>query len=123
MAHILLIEDDAQFRVMMALMLVKDGHQIATANNGLEGLLHYFQNWPNLVITDILMPEKSGLEIIAEIRKQSPHIPIIAISGGSKDINKESCLSAAEKIGADQVLTKPFSLDEMRKAINYVLGK
>jgi len=123
MPHILLIEDDAQFRTMIAMMLLHEGHQVATSNDGAEGLQYYFQNWPDLIISDILMPRKDGLAVITAIRENNPYTPIIAMSGGNKDSTKESCVSQAKLLGANCILIKPFQLAELRKAINDVLEK
>ncbi|CAK0766529.1 hypothetical protein CCP3SC15_340012 [Gammaproteobacteria bacterium] len=122
MALILLIEDDTQFRTMLEQMLGQDGHQVTTAANGIEGLECYRQQRPALIITDILMPKKDGIEVIMEIKRQTPDVRIIAISGGRRSITPEFNLESATLMGVNAVLAKPFSRADLQKAIRHALA-
>lgn len=106
MGKILVIEDDELMREMLVEMLVRDGHDVAAAANGVEGLERIKNETYELVVTDIVMPEKEGLETILAIR-QSQNTPIIAISGGGRNLPM-NYLKAAEKFGADFAFTKPI---------------
>ena len=82
MARILVIDDDDRIRGMVLEMLSESGHEVGEASNGQEGLDQFRQTPTDLVITDILMPEKDGLEIIQILKKENPEVKIIAVSGG-----------------------------------------
>jgi DNA-binding response OmpR family regulator len=114
--NILIIEDDAQLRRLLKSMLERDGHMTLTAENGNEGVMIAHDTKPDIVITDILMPEKEGLETIVEIRREYPDVKIIAMSGGGtySDI---SFLDVAKRLGAQKTLSKPFTPDDLRKTI------
>ncbi|MBF0612897.1 MAG: response regulator [Magnetococcales bacterium] len=122
MAKILLIEDDSQVRETLQLMLEKKQHQVTPAANGVEGLEMLNTFLPDVVITDILMPEKEGLEVIRELRITHPVLPVIAISGGGMSMGPELCLRIAKQLGAQLVLMKPFTLQELNSAIEKVLS-
>lgn len=82
MANILIVEDDVQVAKLFRDMLSRAAHQVVVAGNGVEALKVIDQHLPDLVITDIFMPEKDGLELIREIKSHSTQLKIIAISGG-----------------------------------------
>jgi CheY-like chemotaxis protein len=121
MAHILLIEDDDGVRVMLRDTLVHYGHEVTEARNGREGLELYFQIKPDLLITDIVMPEKEGLELLMELRKRHQHAKVIAISGGGQK-QRADYLQMARLMGAAQVLAKPFGNEALRAAVADVLA-
>ena len=122
MTHILVIEDDEQFREMLVQMLTADNHRVTVARDGEEGLRLAAQAKPELIITDILMPKKDGIETIMELAKQGAGVPIIAISGGRRSISAEFNLESASLMGVKATLAKPFTRDELRKAIGQALG-
>jgi len=121
MAHILLIDDDEQFRLMLKQMLSGDGHRVSEASDGTDGLQAAAASRPDLVITDILMPKKDGIEVIVDINRNDPSLPIIAISGGRRTISAEFNLDSARMMGVRATLAKPFSRDQLRAAIRKVL--
>jgi len=82
MSRILVTDDEDQIRAMLRHALESSGHEVLEANNGEEGVRIYQKQPADLVITDILMPEKEGLESIRELRRLNPAVRIIAISGG-----------------------------------------
>jgi len=121
MARILLIEDDESVRTLLFLALVHVGHTVVEARNGREGLELFRQGGVDLVITDIVMPEKEGFEVLMKIRKKNPALKIIAISGGGLH-NAAHYLQTAKLLGAAKVLAKPFSNETLMAAVNELLG-
>jgi CheY-like chemotaxis protein len=117
MAHILVIEDDAQFRQMLAQMLRQDGHQVSMAGDGAEALQMLERIDPNLIITDILMPNKDGIETIMALQQRGCGTPVVAISGGRRSIAAEFNLTSAAMVGVSATLAKPFTRDDLRKVI------
>lgn len=121
MATILVIEDDDQFREMLAQMLDQAGHQIEVAANGVTGMERFRDNAPDLVITDILMPEKDGIDTILEMKREREDVKIIAISGGRRVITPQFNLDSAALIGVKQTLAKPFTRQQLLQAIQEAL--
>jgi CheY-like chemotaxis protein len=120
-ARILLIDDDDSFRTMLRLTLVHFGYIVIEARDGKEGLALFKEANADLVITDIVMPEKEGLEVLMELRtRQVPPVKIIAISGGAR-VNIADNLRMAKLLGAAKTLTKPFSNEALIAAINELL--
>ncbi len=120
MAHLLLIDDDELFRPMLRENLEQMGHTVTEARNGKEGLARYASAPADLVFTDLIMPEKEGIETIIELSKKWPEVKIIAMSGGGR-VAASNYLATAKKLGAGYVLSKPFSNDELVAAINKML--
>jgi YesN/AraC family two-component response regulator len=102
-------------------MLVRDGHQVFIANDGVEGIKSFHQFKPDLIITDIIMPEKDGIEVIMEVLKENPNLPIIAISGGRRAITADFNLDSAEMLGVKGILQKPFTHEQLQEVISSVL--
>ena len=121
MAHILIIDDEEELRATLRHMLEHDGHQVTEAANGAEGLRHYERESPDLIITDIIMPEKEGVETILALQRADPDLPIIAISGGGR-LSATDFLSMAKKLGARQTLSKPFRRSELLAVVQTCLG-
>ncbi|MDP6041269.1 MAG: response regulator, partial [Candidatus Latescibacteria bacterium] len=106
MAQILVIEDETEILRMIISIVENAGHQTISASNGSEGLDAYRQHQIDLVITDIMMPQKDGVETIRELRRNNPEAKIIAITGFRGQYNR---LPAAQYVGAQRTLIKPFS--------------
>lgn len=104
----MLAEDDDLMLRALEFRLKKDGHEIMLTRNGLEAIEKFKQFNPELIITDIMMPFSSGLEIVGTVRKHSK-VPIIVLSG----MGQESVVTEAFKLGADDYMTKPFSPNEL----------
>ncbi len=121
MARILVIDDEAELRIMLRQMLEHAGHEVSEADNGAVGIEIYQRDTPDLIITDIIMPEKEGVETIIELRRADPALPIIAISGGGR-LDATDFLSMAKKLGARHTLTKPFRRDQLLKAVSECLA-
>lgn len=121
MARILLIDDDEQLRNMMIQMLTQDGHQLSVANDGEEGLAMSRSAQPDLIITDVLMPKMDGIELILALQKLDLNVPIVAMSGGRRAVSAEFNLESATLIGVKATLSKPFTRQELRNAIEKAL--
>jgi CheY-like chemotaxis protein len=121
MAHILIIEDDSQFREMLVQMLTRDAHRVTVACDGEEGLQQARQVKPDLVITDILMPRMDGIETIMRLAREDCKLPVIAMSGGRRSISAEFNLESAGMVGVKAALPKPFSRNDLRQAISQAL--
>lgn len=117
---ILIIDDEPDILVMLKKMMERAGFNVRLAVNGDEGLMSFYEEKPDLVITDIIMPEKEGLEIIREMKKQHPALKIIAISGGGR-ISAESYLETASHFGANRIFQKPFTQSEIVSAAKSLL--
>ena len=120
MARILIIDDEPQIRSMLKLMLERDGYEVVEAPDGMEGIRIYRQNPVDLIITDLIMPNKDGIGMIIDLKKEFPDVKIIAMSGGG--LNKpEGYLEGAKKLGAACTLTKPINREEMLRAVKKIL--
>ena len=115
--RILVIEDDEQMCAMLTQVLEKEGYAVVDAPNGKVGMKLYKENGADLVITDLIMPEKEGIETIRELRQDNPDVKIIAISGGGT-IKPEEYLAIAERLGVQKTLVKPFRKEEILEAVN-----
>jgi CheY-like chemotaxis protein len=122
MPRILLVDDDESFRPMLHETLERFGYEVVVAVNGLEALDRYRERPADLVLTDVIMPDKEGLETIRDIRREWPDAKIIAMSGGGRT-TPENYLKMAQNLGAGEVLTKPFSNRDLLEAIQRVLGR
>lgn len=122
MTKILVIEDEDSFRRVLVQMLGKAGYEVRQAGDGNQALEVCAQFCPDLVLTDIIMPDKEGLETIQELLELSSTIKIIAMSGGGK-FGPDSYLPLAEKLGAKATLQKPFMREEMLSTIAKVLAE
>ena len=120
MARILIIDDEASIRKPLRVILERAGHEVVSAANGSEAVRLWRQRAGDMVITDIHMPEKNGLETIIELRQIAPQARILAMSGG--DLNaRVDVLGDATLLGAVHTISKPFTLDEMLRAVERVL--
>ena len=115
-ARILLAEDDRQVREVLQEMLEFEGYEVVTAATGSEALRRLKSEPPDLVVTDILMEDIDGMELISIIRRDNPTLPVIAISGGGK-LNADFYLNMSAQLGADLQLEKPFTPDELKSAV------
>ncbi|HDR89209.1 MAG TPA: response regulator [Bacteroidetes bacterium] len=121
MAKILVIDDEPYILLMIKKMLEQVGHGVDLASNGKEGLELLLTRPFDLLITDIVMPEKEGLETIREVRKKYPGLKIIAISGGGR-LDSSEYLEPARYFGAEKIIKKPFQKGELLNAVNELLG-
>jgi DNA-binding NtrC family response regulator len=120
-ARILVIDDEREIREMLRDLLRTQGYEVMTAANGTAATRLHQQQPADLVITDIFMPEKEGIETILELQRGWPGLKIIAISGGGGDHNVDY-LGAARQLGAFCSISKPFDLDDLLAAVRDALG-
>jgi|SRR5450759_1175353 CheY-like chemotaxis protein len=120
MAKILVMDDEPFILLMIKKMLEKEGHEVDLALNGNDGLELFEKFKPDLVITDIIMPQKEGLEIILELRQKYPDLKIIAISGGGR-VGPDGYLPGAKLFGADMVFQKPLIQKEFMLGVSVLL--
>lgn len=117
---ILVVDDEPGIRDLLCLMLEASGYTVMAAEDGIEAPKILAANSVQVVITDLLMPERDGLEFITEVRKKFPEVKIIAMSGGGH-IARDSYLRIAKNFGAHVLLEKPFSQSGVLGAIETVL--
>jgi CheY-like chemotaxis protein len=121
MSHILVIEDDEFFREALQQMLQKEGHKVTTSHDGVQALTLLERIRPDLIMTDILMPNMDGMEFIMELSRQSNNTPLIAMSGGRRSITSAFNLESARLLGVKVTLTKPFTHTALRAALQEAL--
>jgi YesN/AraC family two-component response regulator len=121
MAHVLLVDDDQFVVETLSSAITNKGHTLVTARDGKEGIRKFAEGRFDLVITDIIMPEKEGIETIMEMRRLAPGTRIVAMSGGGRTGNVDF-LHMAEKLGATATLTKPIRLAEFYETLERCLS-
>ncbi len=115
MARILVIDDDESIRIGIRTALTVDGHIVDEAEDGETGLDHYHENSADIVIVDLMLPDKQGLDIIQEIRTDHPEAKILALSG------RPEILKKAVGLGADQAFEKPIRMLDLLETIKGML--
>jgi CheY-like chemotaxis protein len=122
MAKILIIDDDEAVRTVIVRGLVSAGHESLEAGDGKRGVDLAKRSAPDLVITDINMPDQDGIQTIGELRELYPVLPIIVISG-EKRVGDYAPLDDAQLLGADVVLAKPFVLPTLLTEVKRLLER
>ena len=120
MARILIIEDDNEVREYLESVISRAGYDVISAENGKDGVELFATRPADLVVTDIIMPEKDGIETIMDLRRANPDLKVIAISGGGRS-EPENYLHSARLLGANRTMKKPFTNQEMLAAIAELL--
>jgi two-component system chemotaxis response regulator CheY len=119
--NVLVVEDDAEFLRLMAHALEAAGHTVMQAADGEAGLRLFRAEPPDLVVCDIVMPDRDGIELIPEMKALLPGVKILAVSGrqliGALDV-----LSLARRLGADATLPKPFAMEVLVEAAGALLN-
>ena len=123
MAQILIIEDDVEFRNVLKEMLERQDCDVRVASDGEEGIKMFRDNPTPLVITDIIMPNKDGVELIFEFERDFPDTRIIAISGGGKGSANDYLNIARNIPNVKRAFQKPFAMDELLQAVKEILDK
>jgi CheY-like chemotaxis protein len=121
MARILVIDDEQGVRDTLAKILQREGHEVMTAADGVEGLRRWRESGAAVVILDVHMPRSDGIETLVQLRALQPALPVIVISGGDQT-HTLGLLGDARLLGAVRTLAKPFSLSELTAAVNHALG-
>ena len=122
MARILVIDDDPDARRALRRMLEHAGHEVINAPDGRVGVRLYMEKPTDIVITDLVMPEMDGIEVIMELRRKYSEVKIIALSDGGR-FGADDYLSAAEKLGAQRSFAKPFKQIELLEAVDELINK
>ncbi|NOZ11313.1 MAG: response regulator [Gammaproteobacteria bacterium] len=122
MASILIVDDEPTARILFKEMLAGRSHDIRVAENGDEAIAACREKPADLLITDLVMPKKNGIDLILELKKDHPDIRIIAVSGGGGISGRFEYLPIAKMIGARTVLNKPFSAQVLRDAVDQALA-
>jgi DNA-binding response OmpR family regulator len=117
---ILVIDDEPAVRYALTRILESNGFEVTTAPDGLRGMVQFRMCRPNLVITDLIMPEQEGMQTIAQMRRADPEVKILAISGGGRLVNVDF-LQVARRLGADEVLAKPFDSQDLLFTVRRLL--
>jgi YesN/AraC family two-component response regulator len=120
METILIIDDEAQIRSMVRLILERAGYTVREAQDGSEGIRVFRETPAELIITDLIMPNKDGIGMIIELRKDFPELKIIAMSGGGLN-RPEGYLRGAQKLGATCTLSKPLNRNDLLRAVKDTL--
>ena len=121
MPRILVIDDEPLVRATVVTILTREGFSVEEASDGAAGIAMIRTNQPDLVITDVFMPNRYGIEVVMELKRSYPHIKIIAMTGGGR-MRMMEIGSAANILGADHMLHKPFERESLLAAVSAVLG-
>ncbi len=122
MSHVLIIDDEVQIREVLRTVLERVGYTVSEAGDGIQGLRVYSDGGIDLVVTDIIMPHKGGIDTIMDLRRDFPDVKIIAISGGGM-CGEVSYLDMAIGVGADRAIGKPFVLDDFLAAVEELIAE
>jgi CheY-like chemotaxis protein len=122
MPRILVIDDEPLIRSTVVTILTREGFSVEAASDGVAGIAMFHKNPPDVVITDMFMPNKDGIEIVMELKRSSyPRTKIIAMTGGGQTRMMEVA-SAAKLLGANHILHKPFERESLLAAVYAALG-
>ncbi len=122
MARILLIDDEQQIRDLLKEVLEQNGHEVIECCKGTEGVRQYKQSLFNLVIMDMLLPDKQGFEILKELKQHHSQVNVLAISGGFFSDADDTVLDIAHRLGVGKALAKPFELTDFLATVNQLLS-
>jgi DNA-binding response OmpR family regulator len=121
-SHILVIDDDRDLCFVMVEMLRAEGYKVSVANDGEQGIKLQRKQPASLLITDIFMPNKEGVETIRDFRREFPDVPIIAMSGGGR-LKTHGGLLIAKELGAAEILRKPFEMNDLLRSVAAALNR
>jgi PAS domain S-box-containing protein len=121
-SHILVIDDDRDLCFVMEEMLRAEGYKVSVANDGEQGIKLQRKQPASLLITDIFMPNKEGVETIRDFRREFPDVPIIAMSGGGR-LKTHGGLLIAKELGAAEILRKPFEMNDLLRSVAAALNR
>lgn len=119
--NILIIDDEIDIITMLKRLFERKGFNVLTASDGVQGIEVFKENKIDLVITDIIMPEKEGVEVIFELHRDNPDCKIIAVSGGGY-LNPQDYLSTAREIGVSATFSKPFDTQQLVSKVQELLN-
>ena len=117
---VLVIDDEPAVRYAVTRVLESNGYEVTTAPDGLQGMAQFRSSHPDLVITDLIMPEQEGMQTIKQMRQADTAVKILAIAGGGRLVNVDF-LQVARRLGADEILAKPFDARELLSVARQLL--
>ncbi|GAB1490182.1 response regulator [Opitutaceae bacterium] len=117
----LIVDDEEALRCVIAIVLEQAGYRVFTAESGSEALAILAKEKIDLVISDIVMPETDGIELVREIRTKFPQVKIISMSGGGSYLTAALCLKLAGQMGASGILSKPFTSEQLLESVKNAL--
>ena len=121
MSRIMIVDDDKQIREMLRITLERQDYEVVEASNGVEALRTFRDEEIDVVITDIVMPEKEGIETIADLRRLEPDLPIVAMSGGGR-IGAHDYLNWVKCCGVEHTFTKPIDREQLLQVVEDLVG-
>ena len=121
MLRILVIDDEPLIRSTVVTILTREGFSVEEASDGAAGIAMFRKNQPDVVITDVFMPNRDGIEVVMELKRSYPHSKIIAMTGGGQ-MRMMEIGSAANILGADHILHKPFDRESLLATVSAALG-
>ena len=119
---ILVADDEEGIRNLVSHWLERDGYTLHSVPNASEARRYLESHTVDLVITDVVMPDGDGFELIADLRKRHPQAKIVAMSGDGQYIEGEECLNLARGLGAHATVPKPFNRDQLQAGIDRALA-
>jgi len=122
MKKLLVVDDETSVREMIAEMLGNEGYEIILVKNGVEATNRLSTLDIDLVVTDIVMPDENGIDLIMDMKKKHPSTPVVAISGGGGIEGRFNYLEIAKLVGANSILKKPFTKDVLRETVGELLA-
>ena len=122
MSTVLVVDDDKTLRVLLRRILEGEGYRVVEAADGNQALGVFRQEQPDLVISDIIMPDRDGIETMIVMKAEKPGTKVLAISGGGR-IHATDLLALAPRAGADDTLDKPFRPAELLKRVDSLIGR
>lgn len=122
MATIMVVDDDDGVRLLVTDILEQQKHVVVQATNGVMALDMLKTSAVDMVITDLVMPSKNGIDLIMELRELKPDMPIVAMSGGGGITGRFDYLPIAQLLGAGSIINKPFTMEQLRERVNTALG-
>jgi CheY-like chemotaxis protein len=122
MKRILIIDDNTQLRQLLRQILEREGYEVIDAKDSKSGTKLYRQTLTDLVITDVAMPDKDGIEILRELKRDFPDVKIIATTGDSQTLSAQYYLSAMKALGAERAFTQPFGRKELLNTVHELLN-
>ena len=120
--YVLVVDDEKEIRMLITRWLEHEGHHVTCAADGVEAASVSDVKEFDLIVTDVLMPERDGVQLIAEIKKTRPNARVLAMSGGGRVLDSADCLRMAQALGAHAAVMKPFKRDQFLAALTQAMG-
>lgn len=119
---ILVADDEPEIRDLIMRWLEREGYNVTSAKNGVEAAALSQAKAFDLIVTDVIMPERDGVQLITEIKKNRPGARVLAMSGGGRVLDGTDCLRMAQGLGAQVAIMKPFNREAFLAAVSQTLA-